>query len=216
MPNHYPKLNSEKAFIWRIVHKDNLPWILDNGLHCSNSTIQSSTWVNIGNEDLIDRRSRREVPLQPGGTLSDYVPFYFTPFSPMMYNIYTGIGGIQQRSNGEIIILVSTLHRVKNLGHQFLFTDRHAYPITTVYYNDLSNLIDIDWPLLQARNFKRNPDDPLQIERYQAEALIYHHLPVTALIGIICYTNEIKLNIENELQIRSINLDVHRMLGWYF
>lgn len=27
-------LNPEKALIFRIVHRDNLPWILDHGLHC--------------------------------------------------------------------------------------------------------------------------------------------------------------------------------------
>lgn len=30
MANHYPNLNPEKALIWSIVHRDNLPWILDN------------------------------------------------------------------------------------------------------------------------------------------------------------------------------------------
>lgn len=216
MPNHYAKLNSGNAFIWRIVHRDNLPWILDNGLHCSNSENQSPTWVNIGNEDLIDKRSRRAVPLPPGGTLSDYVPFYFTPFSPMMYNIHTGIGGVAQRSNDEIIILVSTLHRVKELGHEFLFTNRHAYPPLTDYYDNLDGLSEIDWPLLQARNFKRNPDDPLQSERYQAEALIYQHMPVEALIGIICYTDAIKSSIETELQTRGMALNVQAIRGWYF
>ena len=215
MANSYTKLNAENAYIWRIVHRDNLPWILDNGLHCGNSVAQSPVWVNIGNEDLIDKRSHRAVPLPPGGVLSDYVPFYFTPFSPMMYNIYTG-RGVPQRPNEEIIILVSTLHRVQQLGHSFLFTDRHAYPPTTVYYDDLANLTEIDWPLLQARNFKRNPDDPLQMERYQAEALIYRHLPVEGLIGVICHTDAIKLNIENELQVRGMNIDVRTMQGWYF
>lgn len=215
MFNHYQKLNVENAYIWRIVHRDNLPWILDNGLHCSNNPNKLSTWVNIGNADLINKRSHRIVPLPPGGTLSDYVPFYFTPFSPMMYNIYTG-RGVPQRQNDEIIILVSTLHRVQQLEHRFLFTDRHAYLLTTVYYDELNNLSNIDWPLLQARNFKRNPDDPSQIERYQAEALIYKHLPVNALIGVICYTNKTKLTIEQELHQRGLNLAVHRMQGWYF
>ena len=35
MANHYPNLNPEKALIWRIVHRDNLPWILDKGVHGS-------------------------------------------------------------------------------------------------------------------------------------------------------------------------------------
>jgi len=165
---------------------------------------------------MIDRRSHREVPLPPGGTLSDYVPFYFTPFSPMMYNIHTGRGGVVHRQNSDIIILVSGLHRVQQLGHAFVFTDRHAYPVTTEYYNDLTRLDQIDWPLLQARNFARNPDDPMQIERYQAEALIYQHLPVSSLTGVICYSNAIKLNIEQTLQAQSLTLSVSAMSGWYF
>ena len=31
-------VNSEKALIFRIVHRDNLPWIVENGLHCRKST----------------------------------------------------------------------------------------------------------------------------------------------------------------------------------
>ena len=43
MVNHYPNLNPEKALIWRIVHRDNLPWILDNGVHCKSSAVQDPT-----------------------------------------------------------------------------------------------------------------------------------------------------------------------------
>ncbi len=215
MANLYTKLNSENAYIWRIVHVDNLPWILDNGLHCSNSQNLSPIWINIGSEELIDKRSHRIVPLPPCGTLSDYVPFYFTPFSPMMYNVHTG-RGVQQRRNEEIIILVSTLHKAQELGHKFLFTNQHAYPPTTNYYDDLKDLDQIDWSLLQNRNFKRNPDDPLQFERYQAEALIYQHMPVQALIGIICYTSSIESYIESESEKRGITLSVNAIRGWYF
>jgi hypothetical protein len=215
MANGYSKLNADNAFIWRITHIDNLPWILVNGLHCSNSPKQSPAWVNIGSEELIDKRRHRLVPLPPGGALSDYVPFYFTPFSPMMYNIHTG-RGVPQRKNEEIIILVSTLHRVRELGHEFLFTNQHAYLLTTEYYDDLKHLDKVDWALLQNRNFKRNPDDPSQFERYQAEALIHRHMPVEALIGVICYTDGIKSGIETELRKHGITLDVKAIRGWYF
>ena len=141
MANQYSNLNAQKALIWRIVHRDNLPWILDNGVHCRNSATQAPNYVNIGNEELIDKRAHRVVPVGPGGTLSDYVPFYFTPFSPMMYNIKTGYGGIRKRSNEEIIILVSSLHRVHQMGVRFVFTDRHAIRrwrnISTILRNSL-------------------------------------------------------------------------------
>lgn len=43
----YSNLNPEKALIWRIVHRDNLPWILDNGMHCASSEVQAPQYVNI-------------------------------------------------------------------------------------------------------------------------------------------------------------------------
>jgi hypothetical protein len=111
----YSSLNPEKALIWRIVHRDNLPWILDNGLHCASSDVQALQYVNIGNPDLIDKRRTRRVPIEPEGFLADYVPFYFTPFSVMMKNIHSG-WSVQQRGNDGIVILVSSLRRVEQLG----------------------------------------------------------------------------------------------------
>ena len=216
MANHYPNLNPEKALIWRIVHRNNLLWILDNGLHCKNSPVQDPKYMAIGNAELIDRRSHRLVPVAPGGALSDYVPFYFTPFSPMMYNIHTGRGEVAQRNNEDICILVSNLHRVQQLGLSFAFTDRHAYPPLSRYFNSIHSLNEIDWPLLQARNFKRNPDDPEQIERYQAEALVHKHLPVAGLVGIICYTNAVKNTLDQHIHAKGLNLDVRVMPQWYF
>src|SRR5262249_40870245 len=98
-------LNPKKALIFRITHRDNIPWILDNGLHCKSSKMTDPHYVEIGNPELISRRSHRAVPTPPDGMLSDYVPFYFTPFSPMLLNIKTGYGGIPKRRNDEIVIL---------------------------------------------------------------------------------------------------------------
>ena len=216
MPNHYPDLNAEKALIWRIVHRDNLPWILDHGLYCGNSTVKSPNWVNIGNPELIDKRSHHPVPVAPGGYLNDYVPFYFTPFSPMLLNIKTGRGGITQRPNEEIVILVSSLRFVAELGLCYLFTNCHAYYKWAQFYSGFGDLDKIDWPILQARNFSRDPDDPAKFERYQAEALIHNHLPVAGLLGIMCYTERVKQSIEQEVQRRQLKLPVYARTGWYF
>lgn len=211
----YTNLNSEKALIWRIVHRDNLPWILNNGLHCANSGVLAPNFVNIGNTELIDKRRHRLVPIAPGGTLADYVPFYFTPFSVMMKNIHSG-RGVLQRKNEEIVILVSSLHRVDALGLPYLFTDSHAYYQWANYYNKLADLGKVDWPLLQSRDFKRDPEDPAKFERYQAEVLIHQHCPVTGLLGVVCYTDAVKLDIEQALAQRGLNLPVHVRTGWYF
>lgn len=109
--------------------------------------------------------------MPPGGTLQDYIPFYFTPFSIMMYNLYTGQGVAQVR-NDEILIFISTLHHAAAQGVQCVFTNQHAYPRMAEYFTDFGNLDRIDWPLLQSRDFRNDPDDPAKKERYQAEALL--------------------------------------------
>ena len=131
-----PELTAENALIFRITHKDNLPWILSNGLHCRNSSSRDSNFVNIGMTDLIDKRIPWVVPRKPGGALSDYVPFYFTPRSMMAFNIHTG-RGVRQRDNVEIIILVTSLVRLCEQGVPFLITDKHACANNTYYSDDL-------------------------------------------------------------------------------
>lgn len=216
MPYNYASLNPTKALIWRIVHRDNLEWILLNGLHCGNGFARSPDWVSIGNEDLISKRANHPVPRKPGGMLGDYVPFYFTPFSVMMQNIHTGWGGIKKRTNDEIIILVSSLRHIHATGLTFLFTDSHAYYPWTNFYNNLSDLTKIDWPLLQRRDFKRDPDDPAKFERYQAEALIHQHCPIEGLQGVICYTQTLRKSIEDRVKTRGLDLAVHARPDWYF
>jgi hypothetical protein len=70
------ELSPEKAYIFRIIHRDNIPWVLDHGLHCRNAQVVDPTFVSIGNRELIDRRHHKVVQVPPGGTLSDYIPFY--------------------------------------------------------------------------------------------------------------------------------------------
>lgn len=214
--NYGGTLNPQKGLIWRIVHRENLQWIFDNGLHCGSSSINSPGWVNIGNPELTDKRSRHIVPIGPGGHLNDYVPFYFTPFSPMLKNINSGWGGIKQLPNEEIVILVSSLPKLQSMGINFVFTDSHAYYQWANFYTELQDLQNIDWGILQTREFKRDPNDPAKFERYQAEALVHRHCPVDALEGVICYTEHVKQVLDGWLKSRQLNLPIHARTGWYF
>jgi ssDNA thymidine ADP-ribosyltransferase, DarT len=209
-------LTQQKALIFRIVHRDNIPWILDNGLHCRNSDVRDPNYVDIGNLDLISKRDKHPVPQPPGGTLSDYVPFYFTPFSPMMYNIKTGWGGIRKRENEEIVIMVSSLHRLNEKDARFLFTDRHAYLVAAQFYSDLARLDQIDWDMLQRRDFAYDPDDPSKKERYQAEVLVHKHLPVEALSGFVCYNDDALGIVTKALTARQQTAKVIKKSDWYF
>lgn len=210
------KLNPEQALIFRITHIANVPWILDHGLHCASSTTLDPGFQAIGSEDLIRKRPSRCVPVAPGGTLADYIPFYFTPSSPMLLNICTGYNGVVQRPMSEIVVLVSSLHKLAEFGVSFLFTDRHAYIQSARFFDDVGRLDVIDWKLLASRDFSYSPDDPGKMERYQAEALAHRHVPVTCLLGVGCYEQTQQVVIERLAQERGLGLKAIVRRGWFF
>jgi ssDNA thymidine ADP-ribosyltransferase, DarT len=210
-----PELTAENALIFRITHKDNLPWILGNGLHCRDSSSRDTGFVNIGMTDLIDKRNTWAVPRKPGGMLSDYVPFYFTPRSMMAFNIHTG-RNVRQRDNAEIIILVTSLARLREQGVPFLITDKHACANNTYYSDDLADLSRIDWKILQDSDFSRNNDDPDKTNRYQAEALVHKHMALNALLGVACCDGRQKAEVDALISKHRVNLQVHVQRGWYF
>lgn len=215
-PQGAPFITPERALIFRITHVDNIPWLLGNGVQCRSSPKVDPKYVNIGNPELIEKRRTRVVPIPPAGTLSDYVPFYFTPFSPMLYNIKTGYSGIPRRPMNDIAILVTSLHTLTERGISYVFTDRHAYLTMAHFSSSLDDLPRIDWPILQRRDFARDPEDPAKMERYQAEALVHRQLPCDALQGIICASEARKEQVAAQVATAGHSIQVLARPNMFF
>lgn len=210
-------LTAARGLLFRITHVGNVPWLLRHGLHAANGQVTDPNFIAIGNPDLIDKRTRRAVPLSPGGTLSDYVPFYFTPKSPMLYNIKTGYNGITKRPNDDIAILVSSCQHMAARGVTMLYTDRHAYTMTATWTSDASDLATLlDWDILRRHDFARSDSYPDKMERYQAEALAHRHVPPEALLAIGCASDHVCAAIQQAAQTAGAAVQVFSRSGWYF
>lgn len=210
------KLGLEAGYIFRITHVRNLPWILEHGLHYANSSVGDPDFVPIGIPNLIQKRAAWPVPISPHGCLSDYVPFYFTPWSIMMCNITTGFNGVIKRPNREIAIIVSKVYRLADYEIPFVFTNGHARLKETEFFSNTSDLERIDWELLRNKDFQKDPEDPGKLGRYQAECLAFRQVPAHALLGIVCYDQENATQVADDVERRGLNLSVKVIKGWYF
>lgn len=209
-------LTAEKAFIFRITHRDNIPWIVQHGLHCRNSGVVDPNFVAIGNPGLIDKRRTQIVPCPPGGPLSDYVPFYFTPHSIMALQIKTGHNGIRRRENDEIAIIVSSLYKLRDDGVPFLFTDRHASLRAAAYHSDLSALDTLDWDIWRRRDFAGDPEYLDKKDHYQAEALVHKRLPIKSILGLVCHSEDVTSAMRQRLGEAAESIKIATKPSWYF
>lgn len=194
--------------LFRMLHIDNLESCLKNGLFAPNAKFDEN-YVNIGDSVLIAQRGEFSVPIEPGGTLSDYVPFYFGGHSPMLLNIKTGFRGITKRPQSEIIFLCTHIKDIVDKGLKFCFTDGHAKDKLTSYFNQVSDLNQIDWKLAGDSYWADTEDYPDRMRRKQAEFLVKDNVPVSCISGIIVHDEVAAVRLREIMDRVGVQLPIH-------
>ena len=204
-----------KTFIYHITALDNLASIIKcKGIYCKNQ--QPEGCRNIAYEDLQERRSSTIVPLHPGGTLHDYVPFYFAPKSPMLYAIYKGLINGYTDGQERILYIVTSVERIEEGNLDYVFTDGHAIMMLTDFFNDKTDLDKIDWEIMKSKYWHDTIEDGDRKRRRQAEFLLHQFLPITAILGIGVYDIEVKNEVDEELSRYGTQIPVKEFRDWYY
>jgi len=186
MPGKVP----DKVGLYRIVHIDNLEYILINGMHSRDHARFDPNYISIGNAPLIQERHSYPIGLPDKGTLGQFVPFYFGPLSVMLLNITTGFSGVAKRPQSDIVYVCCTLESLESKGLSFVFTDGHAKDKMTCFFEDKSDLDKVDWNLVGERYWRNTKLDTDRQRRKQAEFLVFDHVPVECINAIVVYNQE--------------------------
>lgn len=182
-------------YAFRLVHIDNIPLILKYGIVRKNSVNASSNYVPIGDNSIINIRATKKV--LNNRTLSDFIPFYFGPRSPMLYVIQKGFNNVARHNADDIVYLVIKISDVINKGIKCYFTDGHALDSLTKFYesnrlNQLNQIVDYD----DVYQKYWCSDDDLDLKRRkEAELLIDQDLPANFIKGIVVYSIEAREKI---------------------
>lgn len=203
--------------IYHITHISNLSSILEAGGLLANSQLKPNQYTDIAHSSIQDRRASIQVPWVPGGTLHDYVPFYFAPRSPMLYAINKGNVQGYQGGQNPILHLAVELDLIMNCGLDYVFTDGHAIMTYSEFYKDLGALNHaIDWALMNSNYWFDTEKYPDRKRRRQAEFLVHQFCPwnCVAQIGVIDAT--IQNQVRNLLRQYSDPTPVKVYRNWYY
>lgn len=209
-------INANKKFCYRITHRDNLPHILSYGLVNKNHLNAASNFVAIGNPEIIDVRGTSLVGLDGYGYIGDYIPFYFTPRSVMMFNILTGYykPRVPQRSKDEIIVIRCLVEELATRP-QWFFTDGQANDGESRHYSDLKQLDKIDWACIQQSQFSKS-DDYDRPRRYQAEFLVKDFVPSACFESICIYNKKMQIWAQNHVNAAGKMIKVNVIPEYFF
>lgn len=194
-------MNLDQVNIYRMLHIDNIPHIMKNGITHKHSSNFDPNFVDIGDLSLIDTRSTRQVNVDNGETFStvetltlgNFTPFYFGVKMPMLYVIQNG-GNFVERANRpeDIIYLVCSVQSIINSSLVYYFSDGHATDFLTTFYNkqkilDLPQIVD--WKAVKTPYWAGQENLDLKRKK-QAEFLVSGDIPINFIVGFGCFNDE--------------------------
>lgn len=195
--------------IYRMIHIDNVKYVLEKGMCNSNHPLADRNYINIGDLALISQRTDCEIGIDPpGGFLGEFIPFYFAGHSPMLLNIKTGHRGITKRPQSDIVFLVSSVRRVIRYCPDWCFTDGHAKNKISTYYNDAADLCMLDWKMINEQYWHNTDEDMDRQRRKAAEFLVKNFVPSKCIRKIYVFNKTCQARVQHIIDGLSLDIEI--------
>jgi hypothetical protein len=206
--------------IYRFVHIDNLDTLIRRGaLHAPNHVPSDGLPYRFCHDPEVQgARASVTVTAGLGGTIHDYVPFYFGYLSPMMLKLKTGQVSGYDEGQEPLIYLASTAQAVDSASIEFVFSNGHGLAFFTDWFNDLDRLGEVDWNMVYERYWKDTIGDMDRQRRKQAEFLVHQSCPWHVIQEIVVINTGMQERVDN-IQSRfalSLRKPVRVERNWYY
>ena len=210
-------IDVNQVLVYRILPIENLEKDLPNGLFSKKNAPNDPTRIILGNPEIIGERDLRVVKCYPHTVVNDYVPFYFSVRTPMLYNIITG-KGVPLRMQKDIVYICCQLADLATEEFEWCFTDGNAAKKITDFYKKLARLDKIDWRSIKTTDFRiDNADgDEDRIRKKHAEFLVKDHVPANKIKNIAVLNNNVKSIVEDTIQNCNLDIEVTVRPNYYF
>ena len=183
------------VYVHRLMHISNIPRLLETGFVHSNSEKADSNYIVIGDRSIIKVRDQE---VHHGYRLSDYIPFYLGPRTPMLLVIQSGRNGVDRHDAEDIVYCAVRISTIIEQDWDCIFTDGHAVSGITKFYdksqlphiNDILSVEDV-----YAKYWIDDVDTDLN-RRKQAELLVRDEIPAQFISGFFVYNERAKQRLE--------------------
>ncbi|MEJ5383694.1 MAG: DUF4433 domain-containing protein [Fimbriimonadales bacterium] len=202
--------------LYHMTHIDNLPGILQAGRIFCDRQAAAHQKRSVAYHSYKQCRRERVVPVEPGGMIADYVPFYFAPLSPMLYVIHIGRVDPSVRQS-EIVYLTTTVRTIVQAQKPCVFSDRHPLRFSARFSNNIDQLDQyVDWSVMRSERWHDTPLQPNRKSLRQAEFLVHQAVEWTLVEQLGVYNDAMQQRVEAILQACDHRPPVVVKRNWYY
>ena len=203
------------ATAFHITDVTNLPAILQAGGLMSDAGMAARPGATIIGYDHIKLRRLQQIQvdcLAGKPFVGEFVPFYYSPRSVMLYTINRGNTGRPVGCQTSIIHLVSTVPVLAGLGREWAIADGNAGAFHTAFYNQMAGLQNLNWAAIRATSWSG------QQHQKAAEFLVKDFVPWSAFHLIGCHNAATAAQVQHMLAVaRSAHSpNVEERPLWYY
>lgn len=200
------------TWIYHITGISNLRAIMASGAILSDMALCSVPHQVIGYGHIKQRRmTEYRVPCCPGAPfVGEFVPFYYSPRSVMLYTVNIGSTGLPPGCQRDIVHLVSTINSATAHGTDWAISDGNAGAAHTSFYGTLDSLASLDWNAINERNWSGRQ------HQKSAEFLVRDQVPWSAIRGIGCFDERAAAAVAAVLSGATHAPQVKVLPEWYY
>lgn len=166
---------------------------------------------DIGYSHIKERRAK-EIKVDCCGNkfVGEFVPFYYSPRSIMLFIVNQGETGKPRGHQSEVVHLVSSVASAISGKSQWAISDGNAGSHAAQFSNSLQSLDSLNWDAIQARYWS-----DVTFEK-QAEFLVADFFPLIAFKGIGCYNDDVTRRVQSMLNASGHSIPVATKRDWYY
>lgn len=207
--------------IYHITHMRNLSQIVEAGVLWSDAKrIELGLDCDVVGMPKIKERRLNEIKVacQAGTLVGDYVPFYFSPRSIMLFILHKRNHPDLNYTEGQqpIVHLQADLHAVVRWAEahhrRWAFSDRNAGTYYCKFYADIAQLDEVNWDAVAATDFR----DSTVKEGKQAEFLVYESFPCELIERMGVLDRSAARQATEVISAAGLDFTVDVKKSWYY
>ena len=181
-------------YIYHFTYLDNLENIIENGLLSTNLKNELGIeHVDIANQAIQCRRANMTVTCGPGGSLHDYVPFYFSARTRMLLRILNS-KNVDQQFIIYFAVPISLVSR-----DDVVFTSASANTaIPPTFFENPSDLSNLNWEVIDSNTWRHSSEDDRQAK--MAEVLIHRKVEISDIENVVVWNEGIRKEVKRILK----------------